>query len=57
MHESQPLFWVAVVIGLAAVIPIIAATLLVAAIIWMPIAIALVVTAVAVYWRARHEMV
>jgi hypothetical protein len=57
--SSKPFVWIASLIAVAALVPIVAATLMVASVIWIPLLVALVATLVALMVRARrhHEAV
>ena len=52
---SNGLMWVAIVIAIAALLPIVAMTLMVAAVVWIPLVIALAIGAIALAIRARRQ--
>lgn len=52
---SSLLRWAAIIIALAALVPIVAMTLAVAAVAWIPIAGALVILAVVLAVRSKRE--
>jgi uncharacterized membrane protein (DUF441 family) len=51
---APALRWVAVLLAIAVLVPIAAATLAVAAVAWVPLMAAAIVAAIAVYWRTRR---
>jgi hypothetical protein len=52
---STPLFWTAAIIVVTALVPIVAMTLMVAAVVWIPILVALVIGAAAFAIRSRRQ--
>ena len=50
---APALRWVAFLLVVAVLVPMVAATLAVAAVAWVPLSAAAIVAAVVVYWRTR----
>jgi len=56
MTSRTPLLiWVAIVVAVLAIVPIVAATMMVASIIWIPLLLAFAIAAVALLLRSRRE--
>jgi hypothetical protein len=55
MQPSKLFVWIASVIAIAALVPIVAATLAIASVIWIPLLLALVITLVALMVRSHRR--
>jgi hypothetical protein len=56
-RASSTLVWFAIVVAVLALVPIVAMTLMVASIIWMPLAGALAIVAIALLIQSRRTRV